>query len=82
MQSLRSSAHPESSTPTPFALKPSVGTWLAYRSAEERPKSSSILEKRHSKLLAMDQEELIKGYQKEIKKRDQVTWTKSRLKVD
>eukprot|EP00434_Breviolum_minutum_P012034 symbB.v1.2.010611.t1/scaffold696.1/size260109/4 len=56
---------------TPFALKPSVGTWLTFKINNDRPKSASILDRTHSKQLAMDQEELIKGYQKEIKKRDQ-----------
>ncbi|CAK9023589.1 unnamed protein product [Durusdinium trenchii] len=56
---------------TPFALKPSVGTWLSFKTTDERPKSSSILERTHSKLLAMEREDLIKGYEKEIKKRDQ-----------
>lgn len=67
-----SSAPEASSKPkTPFALKPSVGTWLSFKITDDRPKSASILDRTHSKQLAMNQEDLIKGYQKEIKKRDE-----------
>lgn len=67
-----SSAPEASSKPkTPFALEPSVGTWLSFKITDDRPKSASILDRTHSKQLAMNQEDLIKGYQKEIKKRDE-----------
>lgn len=78
-----SSAPAASSKPkTPFALKPSVGTWLSFKIADDRPKSASILDRTHSKQLAMNQEDLIKGYQKEIKKRDEaIEQLKSSMKA-
>ncbi|CAJ1362847.1 unnamed protein product [Effrenium voratum] len=67
---------------TPFILKPSVGTWYMIKPFEERPKSVDILERTHSKLLTMDKEELITGFEKAIKKRDQeINNLKSTLKA-
>eukprot|EP00437_Effrenium_voratum_P000758 CAMPEP_0181430818 /NCGR_PEP_ID=MMETSP1110-20121109/17920_1 /TAXON_ID=174948 /ORGANISM="Symbiodinium sp., Strain CCMP421" /LENGTH=624 /DNA_ID=CAMNT_0023554147 /DNA_START=82 /DNA_END=1956 /DNA_ORIENTATION=+ len=54
----------------PFKLLPSVGTWLSFKPFVE-PAKPSILERSHSKLLVMNQEELITGYECEIRKRDE-----------
>ncbi|CAE7566765.1 unnamed protein product [Symbiodinium pilosum] len=55
----------------PFKQLPSVGTWLAFRPFEEPAKLVPILERTHSKLLCMNKEELITGYENEIRKRDE-----------
>ncbi|CAE7548713.1 unnamed protein product [Symbiodinium natans] len=53
----------------PFKQLPSVGTWLAFKPYEQPP--IRVLERSHSKLLCLNKEELITGFENEIRKRDE-----------
>eukprot|EP00930_Biecheleria_cincta_P086293 TRINITY_DN755_c0_g3_i1.p1 TRINITY_DN755_c0_g3~~TRINITY_DN755_c0_g3_i1.p1 ORF type:complete len:984 (+),score=232.98 TRINITY_DN755_c0_g3_i1:38-2989(+) len=61
----------KASAPILFNQKPSVATWFAFRpGGPERPRSVNVSGRSQEQLMTMKPEELIRGFQKEINRKD------------